>query len=184
MSHDVTNFLPHDKVTAFKNMYLTRLGVVVIIVVTFILVAHTALLLPSYLYLSEDKALQEARLEQLSASLSREGQEEISQRTAILTNTAERLVAFADTPTISDIVKAILSVAHPGVHLTGITADVAPGENRLQLSGVADSREALRTYHLALSALPYVATADLPLSAYAKETDIPFSIMVTGTLLP
>jgi hypothetical protein len=32
--------------------------------------------------------------------------------------------------------------------------------------------------------LPYVAKADLPISSFAKETDIPFSITLTGSLTP
>jgi len=49
---------------------------------------------------------------------------------------------------------------------------------------VADNRETLRQYLGVLDALPQVAKAELPISAYAKEKDIGFTITLTGTLEP
>jgi hypothetical protein len=54
----------------------------------------------------------------------------------------------------------------------------------MEITGVADTREDLRGYDAALSALPYVSSVDLPISVYAKSSSIPFSISLTGSLTP
>jgi Tfp pilus assembly protein PilN len=54
----------------------------------------------------------------------------------------------------------------------------------MEISGIADTREDLRSYESALSALPFVTNADLPISDYAKASAIPFTITLTGSLAP
>ncbi len=54
----------------------------------------------------------------------------------------------------------------------------------MTVSGMAATRDALRQYATALGGLPYVSKADLPISAYAKDSDITFTITLTGTLTP
>ncbi len=49
---------------------------------------------------------------------------------------------------------------------------------------MAQTRDALRGYVEALNQLPYVSKADLPISAYAKESAIPFMVTLTGSLQP
>jgi hypothetical protein len=55
----------------------------------------------------------------------------------------------------------------------------APGT--LSVSGIAVTRGALRAYQLALQSAPFAVAANLPVSAYAKDTDIAFTITVTLT---
>jgi len=53
------------------------------------------------------------------------------------------------------------------------------GKKILSVSGTAANREALRTYQLALQGAPFTLTAALPVSAYAKDSDIAFTITIT-----
>jgi hypothetical protein len=143
------------------------------------------LLFPSYLYISEELALERAQLSELEASLAQNGQGDINARFTRLNEHAKRLLTFSQTPAASDALERLLEVPHANVALSGFSVDAAVGNVRQgKISGIADSREALRVYHQALTAVPFVTKADLPLSAYAKEADIPFSILLTLTLTP
>jgi hypothetical protein len=54
----------------------------------------------------------------------------------------------------------------------------------MMITGSAATRTALQSFKEELASLPFVTSADLPISAFAKESDIPFSITVTGSLKP
>ena len=82
--------------------------------------------------------------------------------------------------------RAIIAIGHPGVTITGVSfaRGQAVDTHRLSITGKAVSREALRSYASALGSLSYVRTVDLPISAYAKESNIDFSLTLIGTLTP
>ena len=77
--------------------------------------------------------------------------------------------------------RAVLAISHPGITLSGF--DYVPGAGKnpgtLAISGTAATRDTLRNYQTALQSAPFAVTANLPVSAYAKDTGIPFSITVT-----
>jgi hypothetical protein len=53
---------------------------------------------------------------------------------------------------------------------------------QLVLTGTALTRNALRSYQLALQGTPIARAVDLPVSAYAKDADITFTITITLAL--
>jgi hypothetical protein len=180
MASELTNFLPPERIRALRNDYRFRLLALVLGMLGFLVVVHGILLIPSYMYLSEKADAESLRLSELSAADA--GNVPGSAISAKSVNAdATRLLAVASSTPASDIVRALLLVPRPGIELQGISYDAG---SRVIITGMATTRDALRAYDVALSALPYVSNADLPLSAYAKDSDISFSITLTGTLTP
>lgn len=182
MSANLTNFLPPERIRALRGDYRLRVATLSAILLAVLVVVHGILLIPAYLYLSDKADAERARLAELSSG-SADGGAGVAARTAALEQNSARLLAVASSTPASDLIAAILAVPRAGISLVGMSYD-AGAAPRLILTGTASTRDTLRAYDLALDALPYVANAELPLSAYAKESEIPFTITLTGTLRP
>jgi hypothetical protein len=186
MSHDVTNFLPPDRKHAFTRNYFIRLVTILVILATIAVVVHAVLLVPTYLYVSNIHTQAKTQLTSLSQHVPG-GDADASTRLERLEQDATRLLASGTQSSSSMLMQKFLAVPHEGVALQSFTVDVGGAQAnsmKARFSGVSSSREALRSFHSRLSALSFVVSADLPLSVYAKDKDIPFSIDVTGTITP
>lgn len=185
MATDRTNLLPQGRQRSLGRDYLFRLLTVATLGVSALVIVHGLLLFPTYLYLEQEVNTREAKLEALKAASALAAEGEVGTRIDTLTKAATQLSSLANRPTGSGTVRAVLSVPRPGITLSSFAfAPAEGGESKMVISGSASTRAALRTYRETLDALPYVTKADLPISAYAKETDIGFAITLTGTLLP
>lgn len=184
MSTELTNLLPSDQERAFRAQYRFRLGTLALILLAAVIVVHGIVLVPSYLLLDDQLDAERSRLATLEATLSSSEGTSINTRLAALERDGARIVAIASSPAASSVIRAVLGVPHTGIMLSGFSYDAPAPSGRLVITGMAATRESLRQYVLALSGLPFVTNADLPLSAYAKEADIPFSIVLAGSLTP
>lgn len=186
MSADLTNLLPQYRKRFLTRDYLFRLGVVAVWLAIFLVLIHGLLLLPSYLYVNGQIRSQEEQLITLEAAGGSANEQEVKARIAALETRAKQLAGLASQPTASGAIGAILIAPRPGVTLHGFTyAPAATADaHKMTLVGVANNRESLRQYLAVLDALAFVTKAELPISAYAKERDIDFTITLIGTLRP
>lgn len=184
MSSELTNLLPEERIRAFRRSYLFKLAAAGALLIAVLAAIHGALLVPAYLYLHDQVALEEAHLSEINANLASSGEGEMHARLARLESDAARLDTLAGAPSAAAVIRAILAVPRPGITISGFTFHAPSPDGRLSVTGMATTRESLREYDVALSALPFAKSADLPLSAYAKENDIPFTITLTGSLTP
>ncbi len=161
-----------------------RLATLACILLTLLVIAHAAMLVPAYLYLNDRVALAASRLSELDAALASSGEGELSSRLANVRNDVVRLGTVYGAPSSAAAFKAVLEVPSNGVVIGGFTFRAPEPDGTMTVTGTAATRESLRQYALALSSLPFAKSADLPLSAYAKERDIPFAITLTGALKP
>ena len=184
MSSELTNLLPNERIRAFRRDYFFRLFTVVVLVVAVAIGVHGALLAPSYLYLHQTVSLDRLRLSELSDTLAASEEAEMQARLTRLKSDSERLLALSSSPSATKVIRALLEVPHAGIIVTAISFKSPSPDGRLTITGMAKTRESLRQYHLALSSLTFAKSAELPLSAYAKESDIPFTITLTGPLTP
>jgi hypothetical protein len=171
----------------FGRAYFMHLGTIVLIVLTLTVILSGLLLLPSYLYVHGEVVRGREALALIDAAQLSEAEASVKTRSENLVAATGNLARLAQAPQASAALRAILELPRTGIALTGFTyaaANTAEEKNRMDVSGIADSREALRNYVAALDALPFVDSAELPISAYARETDIPFTITLTGTLKP
>ena len=186
MTPELTNLLPPERVRSFRRLYFLRLLTVGVALLAGVVLVHGVLLLPSYLYLNQQIAERKELLASLSATLAGSEEREVSARVTQLMEDATYLARLQGAPTASWALRSILEIPRPGISLTGFTFSPAQGEGeaRVLLSGTAATRESLRRYDEALGAEPYVTSTNLPISAYAKESDIDFTITLTGSFAP
>jgi len=146
-----------------------------------------ALLVPSYLYLQEEIQSRELKVATLDASLaSSEGREANARLTALVQNSSY-LARLATTSTATASIRSVLALPRSGITLSGFSYSPPARtgvDGRLIIDGVASTREALRTYVQVLGKIPSVTNVDLPISVYAKENDIPFTVSLVGSLTP
>lgn len=187
MTTELTNLLPRSSVRALRRQYFVRLVTVALLLGVVLMIIHGILLLPAYLYAHAQVAAEQQELNHLNQTASSAGQKEDAKRITAVQTDISYLGRLAKQPTASGAVRVVLLVPHPGITLTGFTFSAPTDTNKnaqMMITGKASTRDTLRAYVDALGQLPYVSKADLPISAYAKDSNIPFSITLTGTLLP
>ena len=184
MEPELTNLLPKERSHALRQLYFLRLAAVSLVVLAGVLIVHGVLLLPSYLYLRSQVEEREASLARLTASLAGSEEQEISMRVAALAADSSHLARLSSVPKASAAVSAIIALPRPGIRLTGFSFAPEDEGAVMTVSGVASTREMLRRFEQSLASEPYVTAADLPISAYAKESDIAFTITLSGPLMP
>lgn len=186
MYPELTNLISSSQIRAFRRGYFLRLLTVVLLAIAALVLANAVLLLPSYGYARAEVARYRDQLAGLDASLTTAQEKEVNARIKALADASTYLSRLGKVPSATNLLRAILAVPHTGIALTGFTFTPASADTKakMTLTGSALSRETLRKYVLSLEQLPYVDTADLPISAYAKESDIPFTITLTGSLVP
>ncbi len=181
MYNELTNLLPEERQRALSRAYFWRLGAVVAVLVTILVAVAGLLLLPIYVFLTQSAATKQAHLTSIESALSSANEANLSARLAALPSDAAVLSSLGSAPSASATLRAALAIARPGIILTGFAYTPAGGGTPgiLVISGTAATRDALRTYQLALQNDPFATAANLPVSAYAKDTNIVFTISVT-----
>lgn len=137
--------------------------------------------MPTYVYLGTSEHSKQIRLASITSTLSSADESALSARLAALTNDASALLALQNAPSAAHTISDVLAIPRAGVTLSAFRY-VPPAANvrgTLTISGMAATRDALRNYQLALQGASFIQTADLPVSAYAKDSNIPFSVALT-----
>lgn len=182
METKLTNLLPEERVRSLRGVYFMRLVVVGVFLLSGVTLVHAVLLLPSFLYLRNQVEERAAALASLTTALAGNEEKEISARVAMLAEDSAHLARLSSTPKASTAVRMIAALPRSGIRLTGFSFSPKAGEEAtMTVSGVAATREALRTFEQSLAGESYITSADLPISAYAKESDISFTITLTGS---
>lgn len=184
MSSDHTNLLPEDRARALKHLYFFRLATVAVLIFAAVAIVHGVLLLPSYLLVRAQVDERTQELSVLTQTLASTEEKEISARVTALASTSAYLARHGKSPKVSTAVAALIQVPREGVRLRGFSYAPNAQGAQMTVSGVAATRESLRRYEQALSSLSYIKTVELPISAYAKESNIDFVITLTGTFTP
>jgi len=181
MHKDLTNLLPSERRHALTRNYFLRLGVVIVFLVTVLTCMAALLLLPTYVFLAESERSKEARLASIEVVLSSASETAFSTRLLALSKNIQTLSALAQASSSSVIIRSVLVVPRAGITLSNFMYTPALGTQKgtLAISGVATTRGALRDYQLALQNTPFVLSADLPVSSYAKNDDATFTITMT-----
>lgn len=180
------NLLPDSRKQTLARLYLMRLVVVCALLVSGVLCIHMLLAVPALAYTYQLVADRTIEAVVLGEKLSGTEVREVSGRIKTLNDTAVALSHSMSDGTATQAIGHITAVPHGGVRITGISFSKGATDtsSRMVLTGTAVSRESLRSYVSSLNSVPSVSSVDLPISAYAKESDIDFSITLTGRLSP
>ncbi|MCX6787007.1 MAG: PilN domain-containing protein [Candidatus Kaiserbacteria bacterium] len=181
MRSELTNLLPSWRQHAFRRGYFIRLGIVIAWFVIMLMLVASVLLLPTYVFLTASENVQRDRLSNIRSTASSADDKVLSEQLSALSNNAMTLSALADERSVSAMLRTLLAVPHPGITLSNFAYSSSSNKNQnmCTISGTATTRDALRSYQLALQSAPFVRSADLPVSTYAKDTAITFTITVT-----
>jgi hypothetical protein len=123
----------------------------------------------------------ETQLNTVESALSSTNETAFATRLNALTSSAQSLLSLASSTSASATLRAALTVPREGITLSNITFSPPKGKNAgtLTIAGSAATRDALRTYQSSLSSASFARAVNLPVSAYAKDADIPFTVTVT-----
>ena len=181
MSNNLTDLLPSDRRDALASEYRYRLGVVIMSLVTVLTFVAAILLMPTYVFLAGSASAKDEQLSSIRRALSASNQVALSAQLTALTSDAAVLTALSGAPSASQLISTAFAVPRTGVSVSGFTYTPAEGKapGVLALSGIATTRDALRSYQLALQSASFARAADLPVSAYAKDANIDFTITIT-----
>ncbi|HUX81016.1 MAG TPA: hypothetical protein VMV38_01695 [Candidatus Paceibacterota bacterium] len=181
MNKKLTNLLPRVRRAALTREYLYRVGVIATSLFIALISAAALLLLPTYIYVAQTAQIKETRLASIRSALVSTDRTTVAARLAALSKDTSALVALSTALSPSSVMNTILALPRPGITLSsfGYMPHQGTIPPTLTLSGIAITRDALRTYQLTLQGAPLVRTADLPVSAYAQDTNIDFTITLT-----
>lgn len=181
MHSELTNLLSLERTRALSRDYTLRVGVIVAVLVTALTGAAAVLLAPTYVFLTGSANAKKIHLAGIESTLFSADEAALSARLAALSSDAAALVTLSNALSVSSVAREMLAIARPGITLSDFSYTPAKGNvsGTLALSGFAETRAALRNYQLALQETPFAVSAALPVSAYAKDADIAFTITVT-----
>lgn len=181
MSNERTNFLPPARVRILRREYFFRLGVVGLVLVTVLSVVAGVLFFPTYVYVAASIQAKEAMLASSEASSSAMNEADLEVRLKALSKNIVMLTALGKKRTASAITSQVFAIPRAGIQISNSSyvRGTAEKPDTFTITGSAATRDALRTYQLALQGAPFVRAANVPVSAYAKDTNIPFVITVT-----
>ncbi len=179
------NLLPLSDVKRAHREYLVRLGTVVTAALSILVFVQMALLFPSY-------AMLQARHRQLKtaseylAQITAQNIQSIKTRIDALNGQATFFGTLSGAPSATVAIGQVLSIARNGVLLKEITYTAPQKGKQAQIiiSGIANDRRTLQLYQESLQRASYISSADLPVSVYAKNTDIKFTITLAGSFMP
>lgn len=181
MHPDHINLLPHERRRQIRVEYFYHLATVAFLMLTVLVIIHAALLLPTYQFLEKQVGIRTDSLAQLNQTLASSDEQSLAMRLTAVENKVDILVALSTSTPQIGVLRQVLAEPHPNVSLSGIILAPRRGKTpeTVALSGVAATRDDLRAYYLELSTAPFIATANLPVSAYAAESNIAFTITLT-----
>lgn len=181
MNNELTNLLPQERRRALSRDYLLRASVVTAVLATVLFLSSAVLLIPTYVFLRGNANAKMADTVRIESVLSSSDETALSERLAILSANAASLTALSNARSISAIIRDILSIPRPGITLLSLSFAPSRDKNSgtIIVSGLSATRDSLRSYQLALQDAPFALSAVLPVSAYAKDSNIAFTITVT-----
>jgi hypothetical protein len=178
------NLLPYQDKYAIRSEYKKRLLVVALLFTFFVEIIGTVLLIPSLVISSaRERELLDTRTALKSVTSE---DEEGGTFATTLKETTDKLSFLSPAKNLATPATAIAlsaSVRPAGVHLKRFTYTV--GKNyeggTIRVEGSADTRDVLLLYKQALEREKLFTEVDLPISNFAKEKNIEFSVELTAS---
>jgi cell division protein FtsB len=171
------NLIPNEEKKKMARDFYQRVLIMFLVVFSFGVLVACASLLPAYLLSVEKKSLVDAKLEtQKNETIPEPDQKSM----AIINDLTNKLNLIGkaqnnEYDVSQKIISEIISQKIPGIKITEIfyTEDPTSGK-KVNVDGLASSREQLLLFRDALGADPLFKTVDLPISNFVKGSNIPF----------
>lgn len=172
------NLLSPEEKKLVRREYYVRLASVFLVFVLCTLFIALFFLYPSYVISKQREVLAARNEEIFIQSVEVRDEEALSK---IIASTKQKMDALeaSEEKNVSALVKAVLEKKRPGIRVTDFTIKTEEGTRTITLGGVASSRIALRSFVKDLEAVSFFKDVRIPVSDYADETNIDFSIFIT-----
>lgn len=172
------NLLPQTEKETIRREYRFRL-VIVALGLTFVtLLIAGILLVPSVLLSSQKEEAAERRFEVLMKSVEKGKTEELDKTLLEAKALLGLLPHEAPLVLLHELLLNIVSAKTNRISLGNFSlADAGEGKQRVDLSGVAKDRTALVAFVKSLEQSGLFEKVEVPISNFAKDTDIEFSIV-------
>jgi len=147
---------------------------------SFISLAFTLLLLPSYFFTLNKQSIAENKLDEFNAQNKNITSKDLDATIKDI-NSKLTLLSSVKAPFSihNDILSIVLSDELKGISLSQIIFSQRKDKKFvLDVSGVASDRVALRTFKENIDRNAKVASAEMPISDYLEKTDLSFSISI------
>lgn len=180
MSH-MFNLLPKTEKEAIRRQYRLRLAVIILWLSFGTFLIASVLLIPSYLLSSQKEKSARARFEALSKAVEQESAAELDK---VLLDAKTRLALLSDKPPkvyLHELLVQVVSQKGNNISLSGFSfADSTEGKRGIDISGVAKDRTALLSFVKSLERTGLFEKVEVPISNFAKNTDIGFTVRTVG----
>lgn len=165
--------------------YRLRLGVTVVFVLAFLVLANIVLLAPSYILVLTKYNFITEHVTKLEKAQGGAGQEkEINDKVKELNKKVDLFNGFgkANTEPPLTTILGIIQTKDPDIKINSFLYDKTNDRERIVVSGRADTREGLATFLETIKKDPKYTKVDLPIGSYVKSTNIDFSIAIERSL--
>lgn len=177
----MTNLIPPQGHRALRREYIARVFSVYAFLLGGVLIALTALVVPTYVLV--DMQLASVTFQNTAAL---DVDTSYKEAEAAIKHANDILAQFAgDTKQVlpSRVLREMQSVAHTGITFEKFQVQFAPKGAKegdlILVQGSADSRASLAAFKDALNASPLFENAVVPISDLARDADLPFAITLT-----
>jgi len=175
----MSNLLPKQEKQALVKLYRKRFVAVVLIFIACAAIMGSILILPAF-FLAEttERALTE-KLAMLNQQETSELQRSLGQSVGDINM---KLGVFKEniksSPLIADFIDPMLSVKSPSIHLTHFTyaVDATSGKVTMDISGTADTRQALTAFAERVRVLDGIAEVTVPITSFIKDQNVTFTL--------
>lgn len=175
--------LPNAQKKSIKKKYFLRLSVVALSFSLSAGILFLVSLLPSYFLsvVKENSVSQEFENKKKSASAT------LGEDLLVAVKNSKEIIALlkpADGKfSIHDSIVKIISKKNSGVRIDGISMNYSKdGQYRISLRGISKNRELLKSFAESLKAEKEFNGVDLPISNFAKISDIDFNIILNTAI--
>lgn len=177
----MTNLLPQPEQMAIKKEYKYRRAVVAVLMFVCAVAVSAGFLLPS-LILSNIK-LKTIGSEAEKARIANEQKVKNSASAVTLKETESKLALLSAAGvggSVVSVVDLITKDKSPNIRIKDISYE--GGESgKIVISGLSKDRESLTNFLHQMQAISIFKLVDLPVSNFAKDKDISFSMQISGT---
>ncbi len=181
----MANLITEKQKTEIKRDYVIRLSATGLLLVSLLGIFFLAYLVPYYLSVSKKD---QRVAEQFKSALNAENKENSRTSVAqIVAQTLDELRAVelytADSLVPSTYFTKIIGSKNANIKITRLTyTALKKGQGQFLVSGVAKNREGLVTFIDDLKVRAGFASVDSPVSDFAKDKDIAFTLNIKNTL--
>lgn len=171
------NLLPENEKKYVRKLYRKRRLVISLWFVIIAFAAATVMLIPLYLLSENIQVIAEQQVTRLTQD-QEVTPEEVEQRVFEL-NRKVRSLTEQEHTRLFPLFNDLSQTASQDVRIRAMQYIVSEEGTRIQMSGVANTREALLQLRRDLEQKEYSQGVELPISNFAERQDIDFSITIT-----